>query len=67
MGSFGTRRLHKFTIPRKWSWLLDEADEAPEYRRIGNVSRFNPPCEETPNWEELYGDWADDLGEAGER
>lgn len=67
MGFTRTGRIYKFTIPRKWAYLLDEADEAPECRRIGNVSCFDPARQEEPNWEDLDGDWADDLGEAGER
>lgn len=67
MGFTRTGRLHKFTIPHKWAWLLDEADEASEYRRISDVSRFDPPSKEAIDWEDLDGDWGDDLGEAGER
>lgn len=67
MGSTTRRQFHGFTIPRKWAWLLDEADETIKYRRIGNVSRFDPPSKETPSWEDLDGDWAGDLDQARER
>ena len=59
--------VHGFTIPRKWAWELIETDEALFHRRVGNVSRFNPPCEETSDWEDLDGDWRDDLDETRER
>ena len=67
MGSTRAGRLHKFTVPRKWAWILDETDEPIVYRRIGNVFSFNSTSEETLDWEELARDWDDDLGEAGER
>jgi hypothetical protein len=63
MGSTTTRRFYEFTIPRKWAWELIETDEAQFYQRIGNVSRFNPPSETTPRWEDMDRDWADDMGE----
>ncbi len=66
MGSFGTRRVYQFTIPRKWAWLLDEANETVKYRRIGNVSRFDSPGQETFTWEDLDRDWSGDLDETDE-
>ena len=67
MGSTTARRFHGFTIPRKWAWELIETDEATFHRRIGNVSRFNPPSEETPYREGMDRDWVGDLGETDER
>jgi hypothetical protein len=67
MGSVRTRRFYGFTIPRKWVWELIETDEAIFHQRIGNVSRFNPPSEETPYREGMDGDYDGDLGETDER
>ena len=67
MGSIRGRQFHGFTIPRKWAWELIETDEALFYRRIGNVSRFNPPSEETPYREGMDRDWPGDLDKTGER
>ena len=67
MGSTGTKRFRGFAVPHKWAQWIDETDEAPKYRRVGNVLVFDTPSEETPRWEDLDGDWEDDLGEAGER
>lgn len=66
MGSTRAKRIHRFTVPRQWAHLIDEGDETAEYRRIGNVSRFDPPREEAPRWEDLDGDWDGDLDEARE-
>ena len=67
MGSTTAKRFHGFTIPRKWAWELIETNEACFHRRIGNVSRFNPPSEEAPYREELDRDQDRDLDETGER
>ncbi len=63
MGTFTRRQFHGFTIPRKWAWELIETDEAYFYRRIGNVSRFNPPSKEISCWQDMDGDWTGDLDE----
>jgi hypothetical protein len=67
MGLTTARRFHKFTIPRKWAWELIETDETIFYRRIGNVSRFNPPGEEALSGEDLDRDVWGDLDETDER
>jgi hypothetical protein len=67
MGSTTARRFHKFTIPRKWAWELIETDETDFYRRVGNVSRFNPASETPPRWEDVDRDWTDDMGETDQR
>lgn len=67
MGITGRRQFHQFTVPHKWIREFIEANEAPKYRRIGNVFRFDPPSKEAPSWEDLDRDWAGDLDEADER
>ena len=67
MGTTTRRQFHGFTIPRKWAWELIETDETLFHRRVGNVSRFNPPSEEAPYREDMDRDWRDDLDETRER
>ena len=67
MGSSRATRVRGLTVSHKWSQWIDETDETPKYRRVGDVLVFDTPSEETPRWEDLDGDWEDDLGEAGER
>ena len=67
MGSTRAEGFRGFIVPRKWAQWIIETDETAEYRRVGNVLVFDTPSEETPRWEDLDGDWEDDLGEAGER
>ena len=66
MGLARGRQFHGFTLPRQWVREYIEANETPQYRRIGDVARFDPPGKETPTWEDLDRDWAGDLEEAGE-
>ena len=61
MGFTVTGRLYKFTIPRKWAWLLDETDETYKYRRACNVSGFDPTSKEKPDWTDLDRNWPDNL------
>ena len=67
MGFTRAERLCRFVVPRKWAQWINETNEATKYRRVVNVYRFDTPSEETPRWEDLDGDWDDDLDEAGER
>ena len=67
MGIAGRRQFHRFTVSRKWLWDDIETNETYLGRRIGNVTRFDPPSKETPTWEDMDRDWAGDLDETDER
>ena len=64
MGPIRARRIHKFTVPCKWAWLVDAEDETAEYTRIGNVYRFDPSGKETLSRKDLERDWDGDMDEA---
>lgn len=66
MGSTRAKRFCRFTVPYKWERWIDETDETPKYRRVGNVLIFDPPGQEAPCWEDMDRDWDGDLEEAGE-
>lgn len=67
MGSTGTRRIHGLTVSRKWAQFIDETDETPKYRRVGNVLVFDTPGQTAPTREDLERDWCGDMEEADER
>jgi hypothetical protein len=67
MGFITGRQFHGFTISRKWLWNDIETDETYFGRRIGNVTRFDPPSQETPTWEDVDRDWDGNLEEAREQ